>query len=146
VAEWLDDNLEATQYQAYGIVTNNTAECLFAHLCLPDLKDLAMRQMTAGPMICKMMELFQKQATKLRKKALASETYTYKFSLPAVNDFMQQCNASVRCSCRELKWICECGRDSMMETLCRHIIAVIKDKASRRALMKDGGIGSKWRS
>jgi hypothetical protein len=111
VAEWLGQNLHGTQWQTaalgelgfktYGIVTNNTAECLFAKLCVPAVHDLAMRQMTAGPMVISMMELLQGQANVVRDRARSSSTYIHRFSMYAIRDFMTEANDSVNYTCEE---------------------------------------------
>lgn len=80
-------------------MTNNTAECLFAKLCVPAVH--AMRQMTAGPKVISMMELLQEQANILWNRAYSSSTYNYRFSMYAMRDFMMEANDSVNYTSQE---------------------------------------------
>lgn len=188
VAEWLATNLDSTQWQTaalgelgfktYSIVTSNSAECLFAKLCIPAISKLSMRQMTAAPMITAMMELLQEQANFLRTWAISETSYVHRFSMHAMKDFMREANDSVHYKVVERarnEWIvrrnvgmlgnekqleafrivrsdpslelgyeCDCGRTEQRDTMCRHIIAVVKSSDLRRNLIRQGGIGNKW--
>ena len=44
----------------------------------------------------------------------------------------------------ELDYECECGRSDQRGSMCRHILACIKEARVRRNLLKEGGIGTKW--
>jgi hypothetical protein len=78
VAAWLESNLNNTHWQwqcsalgALGFMTyrmykSNVPECLFAKLCVQQIQDVSLLQMTPWPMIYAMTGLMEKQATQFR--------------------------------------------------------------------------------
>jgi len=163
--EWQTAPHGAKGRSLVGIVTNNAAEAANSKLLRSEHGGQSLREMTPGPMLSAVIELFSSQARSLRESSrnLVDRSIKYRigFTYASMRMFMQQqsesrfydvterahglfvvsrrgTNAVARLVWRNENGVCcDCCFFTQFRVLCRHIIAVFSTLKSREGPLKN---------